>query len=100
MVVITSKWLKISGYLSAYIQNSVISHLARTDLSHAIDEEDLRHDALGKKSKPDEQEKKRFRKCPMELKREVQTSANQGALEIISSAGGLQAKTISLKRSP
>ncbi len=72
--------IKMATSVIDYIfRELAISYLARTDLSHAIDEEDLRHDALGKKSKPDEQEDEAVQEVSDQLKTEVQASASQGA---------------------
>ena len=85
--------IKMATSVIDYIfRELAISYLARTDLSHAIDAEDLRHDALGKKSKPDEQEEEAVEEVSAELKTEVQASVAQGSSADVSSAG----KTISL----
>ena len=85
--------IKMATSVIDYIfRELAISYLARTDLSHAIDAEDLSHDALGKQSKPDEQEEAAVEEVSEELKTEVQASVAQGSSGDVSSAG----KTISL----
>ena len=90
-----SDHIKMATSVIDYIfRELAISYLGRADLSHAINEEDLRHDALGKKSDPEE-EAVTVAEASLEAQMEMQANASHSAISEGSSMG-MSGKTISL----
>ncbi|MDX1777349.1 MAG: hypothetical protein R3339_00565, partial [Thermodesulfobacteriota bacterium] len=88
--------IKMATSVIDYIfRELAISYLDRSDLSHAIDEEDLRHDALGKKSKQHEEEDASVDESSETAETELQVSAAHASASDISSTD-TAVKTISL----
>jgi ribonucleoside-diphosphate reductase alpha chain len=88
--------IKMATSIIDYIfRELAISYLDRADLSHAIDEEDLRHDALGNKSKTEEDEEVPVDESLETAKTELQASAVHAATPEVSSTP-TAVKTISL----
>jgi ribonucleoside-diphosphate reductase alpha chain len=88
--------IKMATSVIDYIfRELAISYLDRSDLSHAIDEEDLRHDALGNKSIQHKEEDASFDESSETSETELHVSAAHASASDISSTAS-SIKTISL----
>ncbi len=77
-IVTGSDHIKMATSLIDYIfRELAISYLGRADLGHGIDEEDLRHDALGNKSASGALVSRAVTAQSSNLESEVQASASQ-----------------------